>query len=58
MEHGKCQCNFEKYWYKIIQKVKTLPINNNNNNIAAVFPISIKHLSQARKRDLGCTNFK
>ena len=56
LQHGKCQFKFEKGWYNVIQKVETLPVNNKDKNVAAVFPISIKHLQQARKRDLGSTN--
>ena len=32
-----------KSWYSVIQKVKTLPVYNKDKNIAAVFPITIKH---------------
>ena len=41
----------------VIQKVKTWPVNNKDTNVAAVFPIIMEHLRQARKKDLNSTNF-
>ena len=35
-------------WYNIIQKVKKLPVNK-DNNASAVFSISIEHLTKLEK---------
>ena len=47
LQREKCQCKFEKGRNNVIQKVKTLQF----------FFVCIEHLLQARKRDLGSTNF-
>ena len=39
---------FEKSWYNVIQKVKTLPVSK-DKNAAAVFSISIEHLSKLER---------
>ena len=48
LQHGKCQCKFEKAWYNVIQKAETLSVND-DNNVAAVFSISIEHLNKLEK---------
>ena len=35
LQHGKGHCKFEKDWYNVIQKVKTLPVKTLPCNFAA-----------------------
>ena len=48
LQYKKCQIKFEKGCYNVIQKVKTLPVNKDQNS-AAAFSISIEHLSKLEK---------
>ena len=48
LQHGKCQCKFEKGWYNVVKNIKTLPVNK-DKNVAAFFAISIKHRSKIEK---------
>ena len=48
LHHGKCYCKFENGWHNVIKKVKTLPVIK-DKNVAAFFPISIKHLGKIEK---------
>ena len=50
LQHEKCKCKFEKGWHNVIQWVKTLPVNNEDKNVVAVF------FNLHWKRDLGSTN--
>ena len=40
MQHEKHQWKFEKGWYNVIQKVKTLPINKDKNGAAGFSLVS------------------
>ena len=51
------QENLKKADANVIQKVKILPVKNKDQNVSAVFLISIENLLQARKRDCDSTNF-
>lgn len=48
MQHGIYQWEFEKDWYNAIQKVKTLPADE-DERAAAFFPISIKRIRKLEK---------
>ena len=47
LQNGEYQIKFEKGWYNVIQKVKTLPVIK-DQNAAAAFSISIEHLSKLK----------